>query len=313
MNQDANAPFHAGEQAIQERFGIREKMEKIGRKVIRPYMIDQHRQFFAQLPNFFLGWQDDSDWPWATVLTGGPGFLSTPNESELRIDALPASDDPFGRHLEEGIKIGGLGLEFETRRRNRLNGRVTKIDDTGFSIAVEQSFGNCPQYIQTRSTSGHGSYTEPTIETFDALSDTDRSLIEKSDTFFIASTAGTRTGPSAEGADVSHRGGLPGFVSLTGDGAVAFPDYAGNRQFQTLGNIEATGKAGLLFIDFETGDLLRVTGTAEILWDGPQVDTFPGAERAVIVRPVSGVRLRRGMPTTWQFGEYSPVLKTFGP
>jgi len=302
------SPFHAGEHAIQERFGLRDKIEKIGRQVIRPYMVAQHQAFFEQLPTIFLGWQDDDGWPWATVLTGSPGFMDASDATVLRVNALPSKDDPLRRHLTTGAKIGGLGLQFETRRRNRLNGAVGTVDDTGFGIAVEQSFGNCPQYIQTRDVDTGAAPKEVTIETFDTMDASDIALIEGSDTLFIATSAGQADGSVAEGADASHRGGKPGFVRVTEDGTLEFPDYAGNRQFSTLGNILLTGRAGLLFIDFENGDLLRLTGEAEIVWDGRAVDALPGAERIVRIHPAKGVRIIGGMPLQWRFGQYSPYL-----
>lgn len=302
------SPFHAGERAIQERFGLRDKIEKIGRQVIRPYMVEQHQAFFEQLPSIFLGWQDDDGWPWATVLTGAPGFLDASDGAVLRVNALPSKDDPLRRHLTTGAKIGGLGLQFETRRRNRLNGAIGTVDDTGFGITVEQSFGNCPQYIQTRDVESAATPKEATVETFDTMDASDIALIERSNTLFIATSAGQADGSGAEGADASHRGGKPGFVRVTEEGALEFPDYAGNRQFSTLGNISLTGRAGLLFIDFESGDLLRLTGEAEIVWDGPDVEALPGAERIVCIRPTKGVRIVGGMPLQWRFGEYSPSL-----
>jgi len=309
---DTISPFHAGERAVQARFGLQEKMDLIGRKIIRPYMPDQHRTFFAQLPTFFLGWRDDDGWPWATVLAGTPGFLSTPSDTELRIDTLPATGDPFRDALRKGRRLGGLGLEFETRRRNRMNGFVQSLDENGFSLTVEQSFGNCPQYIQTRSTIAQPTETQPaSAEIFGELEPADIEVIQAADTFFIASSAGDGDGTAATGADVSHRGGLPGFVRVGADGAIEFPDYAGNRQFQTLGNIEATGRAGLLFIDFTKGDLLRVTGEAEIIWEGPTVDALPGAERVVRIIPNKGHRLKGALPLRWEFNEYSPSFAPF--
>ena len=307
-----DSPFHPGERAVQARFGLQEKMDMIGRKIIRPYMPDQHRSFFAQLPTFFLGWRDDDGWPWATVLTGTPGFLSTPSETELRIETLPAAGEPFRDTLRKGRRLDGLGLEFETHRRNRVNGFVQSLDENGFSLTVEQSFGNCPQYIQTRNTAARPTETPSApAETFAELEAADVVAIQAADTFFIASSAGDGDGTPATGADVSHRGGLPGFVRVNADGAIEFPDYAGNRQFQTLGNIEATGRAGLLFMEFTSGDLLRLTGNAEIIWEGPRVDALPGAERVVRIVPNKGHRLKNALPLQWEFNEYSPSFAPF--
>lgn len=313
MNNDIS-PFHRGERAVQERFGLHEKMEHIGRKVIRPYMIEQHQAFFEQLPTIFLGWQDRDGWPWASVLTGEPGFLDASEATVLRINALPAPDDPLFEYLRAGEKLGSLGLQFETRRRNRLNGSVGKVDEDGFEINVEQSFGNCPQYIQTRDIASiaEATATKARVRQFVQLSADDIALVQGADTLLIATSAGASDGSASEGADVSHRGGKSGFVRIAEDGAIEFPDYAGNRQFATLGNIELTGKAGLLFIDFKKGDLLRLTGEAEIVWSGAAVEACPGAERLVRLHPRHGVRVIGGMPIDWQFGEFSPFLDRLG-
>ncbi len=78
------SPFHAGELAIQARLGAKERMDKQGRRVIREYLPEQHRQFFAQLPYLIVGTVDSSGNPWASILVGEPGFLSSPNDRTLR-------------------------------------------------------------------------------------------------------------------------------------------------------------------------------------------------------------------------------------
>ncbi|MFX7605218.1 hypothetical protein ABTJ35_19420, partial [Acinetobacter baumannii] len=57
---------------------------------------------------------------------------------------------PLAAHLRDGAALGLLGIQPHTRRRNRMNGRVARMSETGFDVEVEQSFGNCPQYIRTR-------------------------------------------------------------------------------------------------------------------------------------------------------------------
>jgi uncharacterized protein len=69
----ATSLFHAGEQAIQSRAGVRDRMERKGRAVIRDYMPDQHRAFFAALSFMVVGLADRNGHPWATTLSGRPG------------------------------------------------------------------------------------------------------------------------------------------------------------------------------------------------------------------------------------------------
>jgi predicted pyridoxine 5'-phosphate oxidase superfamily flavin-nucleotide-binding protein len=162
-----------------------------------------------------------------------------------------------------------LGIDLSTRRRNRVNGEIVSIDEAGFSLHVDQSFGNCPKYIQPRQNAGpapaQGIGASGPVDSFTALDERARALISEADTFFVASYAPAIDG-IAQGADVSHRGGHAGFLGLSADGAIAVPDYPGNLFFNTLGNLMLNPRAGLLFVDFERGDLLQITGATEIAW-----------------------------------------------
>jgi predicted pyridoxine 5'-phosphate oxidase superfamily flavin-nucleotide-binding protein len=109
-------------------------------------MPDQHRIFFAQLPFVVAGTVDDRGAPVATLLTGGPGFVASPDPRTLAIAAV--SGDPAGRWLRRGAPVGLLGIELATRRRNRANGTIAFAGEPGLLVAVRQSFGNCPQYIR---------------------------------------------------------------------------------------------------------------------------------------------------------------------
>ncbi|MDS1044147.1 pyridoxamine 5'-phosphate oxidase family protein, partial [Pseudomonas aeruginosa] len=145
MSQE-QSPFHAGELAIQERAGVREQVAGFGSRAIRTFMPDQHREFFALLSLLLVGSLDADGYPSASVLWGPPGFARSPEPTRLRIDNLPQADDPLAANLEAGTRLGILGLEWPTRRRNRMNGRVLARDGKGFTVGVEQSFGNCPKY-----------------------------------------------------------------------------------------------------------------------------------------------------------------------
>lgn len=147
MNAEA---FHAGEQAVQARLGVRERMAELGPRVIRGAIPAQHREFFPLLPFVVLGAVDTSGQPWATLLAGPEGFVQSPDDTTLRIDARPGEDDPLAASIVPGAALGLLGIELPTRRRNRANGVVTQVDQHGFTLRVQQSFGNCPKYIQQR-------------------------------------------------------------------------------------------------------------------------------------------------------------------
>jgi ferredoxin-NADP reductase/predicted pyridoxine 5'-phosphate oxidase superfamily flavin-nucleotide-binding protein len=303
------SPFHAGEQEIQSRVGKREKMEGFGRRMIRSFMPDQHREFYAKLPFLVVGSIDREGWPWASIVPGRPGFVTSPDAEHLQVDASAIPGDPLEDIIAPGAPLGLLGIEVPTRRRNRMNGRVTETGDGGFKISVDQAFGNCPQYIQTRSVAfvrepGTGA---PPMDRFRALDDETIALIGSADTFFVSSHVPTTDRSTAEGVDVSHRGGRPGFVRIDGD-TLTIPDYSGNNHFNTLGNFLLNPRAGLTFIDFSTGDLLMLSGTVEILWeDEPEVKAFAGAERGWRFRLDHGIRLRNALPFRFEFSEASPA------
>jgi predicted pyridoxine 5'-phosphate oxidase superfamily flavin-nucleotide-binding protein len=143
----ATPPFHAGEQTIQRLAGVRDRIELKGRAVIRDYLPEQHRAFFAALPFMVVGLADQNGHPWATTLSGPPGFMKSADENLLTIKAWLDRGDPLHSCIRDGAPVGGLGIEFSTRRRNRINGRIENcITGEGFSIRVQQSFGNCPKY-----------------------------------------------------------------------------------------------------------------------------------------------------------------------
>src|SRR5262245_9705981 len=93
------SPFHRGEWALQARAGMRERLERSGRRVIRDYMPEQHRELFAQLPLLLVGTLDAERWPWTSVLVGRPGFVSTPDARTLSVNALPRVGDPLEANL----------------------------------------------------------------------------------------------------------------------------------------------------------------------------------------------------------------------
>jgi predicted pyridoxine 5'-phosphate oxidase superfamily flavin-nucleotide-binding protein len=322
MSVRAEFPFHEGEIALQMRAGSREQLAKYGGRIIRRSMPDQHRELFEKLPMILAGTIDRDGRPWASVLTARPGFIRTPDEYTLQIDAVPAFADPLQVNVTIGSPIGLLGIELSTRRRNRVNGTVTAVRGDGFDVHVEQSFGNCPQYVQARTptftaTPESVALPRPVPTEGRLLSSRARALLERADTFFIASAAPhARGNDEVHGCDVSHRGGNPGFIRVAerdGQTTLYVPDFRGNFFFNTLGNLVANPRAGLLFTDFDTGSVLTLTGTAEVIWDGPIVEAFPGAERMLALRPVEGRWLEHALPMRWTAPERARQLESLGP
>ncbi|MEO1685159.1 MAG: pyridoxamine 5'-phosphate oxidase family protein [Cyanobacteria bacterium J06631_12] len=313
--QKAESPFHAGEQAIQAKMGDREKMESYGRRAIREFLPEQHQQFYTQLSYVLAGSIDSDQNLWVSILVGKPGFISTPSDRTFHINAQPLYGDPLTKNLATGIDIGFLGIELHTRRRNRINGVVSKLTANKIEVQVRQTFGNCPKYIQARQFNLQD--FDPTeskpIQKITTLAARDREMIAAADTFFIATANQDESAGAARGIDVSHRGGQPGFVHINGS-SLTVPDFAGNGYFNTFGNIEVNPRAGLLFIDFENGTLLYLTGSAEVIWDGdPEIAAYAGAERLFRFQLTQGIRVEGSLPLSWSVPEYSRFLESTGP
>lgn len=300
----STAPWHGGEVALQQRVGVAERMRELGTRVVRKFMPDQHRAFFAQLPFVVLGAVDDAGDVWATLLAGQPGFMQSPGPQALDVAALPDPRDPAYPGVHDGAAVGLLGIELHTRRRNRMNGTVRGRTARGFSIGVDESFGNCPQYIQLRSfefVREPAQLAEAAPQYRSALNARDRAIIEAADTFFVASYV-DRDGAGRQ-VDVSHRGGNAGFVRIGADGVLTVPDFAGNLFFSTLGNFLVNPRAGLVFVDFASGDVLQLSGTATVDLDSPEIAAFQGAERLWRFTPQRVVYRAGALPLRWTFRE----------
>jgi ferredoxin-NADP reductase/predicted pyridoxine 5'-phosphate oxidase superfamily flavin-nucleotide-binding protein len=296
------SPFHPGEVAIQSSLGVAERMEQFGARVIRDFMPDQHRDFYEQLPFVVLGGVDAAGDAWATLIAGRPGFVHSPDPRRLTFAYTPDPRDPVSAGLRDGAAVGLLGIELHTRRRNRMNGRV-KVDRAGrFSVLVEHAFGNCPQYIQQRDwhmVRDPAAYTGlPDAIDIDPADPRVQDMIMAADTFFVASYVDDAKGRHV---DASHRGGKPGFVRVNADGSLTIPDFAGNLYFNTLGNFMINPNAGLVFPDFTTGDLLHITGDAELVLDSPEIAAFQGAERLWTFRPRRAVLREGALPLRFAF------------
>lgn len=297
MADPETGPFHRGELIAHALAGTGTP----GAVGIRPFMPDQHREFFALLPYLFVATTDAEGWPVATVLTGPTGFVQSPDPVTLTVEARPRAGEPGAGLFVAGRPFGALGLDFATRRRNRANGRITAAGEDGLTLQVLQSFGNCPLYIQTRAVGTAPASSAPAeaiaFPTPEALAQ-----IARADTMFVATNAAGENG----GVDISHRGGLPGFVKAAGD-VLTVPDFRGNRFFNTLGNLLLDPRAALLFVDFETGDLLHLQGRVEIDWEPPPEGWPEGVQRQWRFKVERAWRRPAALPLRWTFGDYSPV------
>lgn len=303
------SPWHAGEVAMQRLAGVAEKMDSVGRKVVRPYMPDQHRDFFAQLPFAVLGAVDGDGDVWATLRAGAPGFLHSPDPRVLDAQLPRVPADPADAGMDDGSAIALLGIELHTRRRNRMNGVLRRAPDGRTRIDVLQSFGNCPQYIQLRDFQLTNMEAAP-ARWLAGPDDAARQLMARADSFYVASYADLPDG--GRQVDVSHRGGLPGFVRVGDDGALTVPEFAGNLFFNTLGNFTVNPRAGLVFVDFDGGHLLQMTGDVRLLESVPD-GAVEGAQRYWRFMPRHVVWRRGALGMRWlaqRDGQSPAALRT---
>jgi predicted pyridoxine 5'-phosphate oxidase superfamily flavin-nucleotide-binding protein len=132
-----------------------------------------------------------------------------------------------------------------------------------------------------------------------AFTTDDKSFIESCPYFFLATA-------DAEGRpDCSFKGGMPGFVQVTGDAELVFPDYDGNGMFKSLGNIKVNPNVGMLFIAMHgKPKRLRVNGTALVSDNDPLIQQTVGAQLIV------GVKARAIFPNC---PRYIPNMEMTGP
>lgn len=292
--------FHTGEIAIQTRAGVTEDATEVGEGII-DRVPDTARAFLSTRRMVVIATSDGGGRVWASVVTGEPGFLSLLDDRNLRIGALPPEGDPLVENLRVEGHVALFIPDFVAPRRIRLNG-TGQIKGSEIHVHAEQVYGNCRRYIQERLLAGTRAYsgTLPVQVTRSTkLSAQDRDQILRADTFFIATEH-----PDA-GADASHKGGNPGFVKVLDDRHIAFPDYNGNHMFNTLGNLAINPSAGLLFIDFDSGRTLQITGQASIDWNPQRARDFAGAERIVDFEVAEIVANENGFPLIVKFRQYS--------
>jgi predicted pyridoxine 5'-phosphate oxidase superfamily flavin-nucleotide-binding protein len=293
--------YHAGELSVQRQAGVEAQARRIGQGV-KSTMPVAAQAFLQQQPMVLVGSIDAGGQVWASLLTGTPGFLMPVDERILRIAATPVFGDPLRANLHDHAPVGLLAIDLASRRRMRLNGQTECLSDDSFAIRARQVYANCAKYIQARTMEMIGTHVrEPgRIHRSDRLNPEQQAWIAHSDTLFIASAH-----PDG-GADVSHRGGNPGFVRVVDARTLIVPDYAGNTMFQTLGNLQANPQVGLLWIDFTGGATLQMSGTARIIWDAQRVVEFAGAERLLEVTVAEAVEIADAHPFRSHTIEYSP-------
>ncbi|NRB47759.1 MAG: pyridoxamine 5'-phosphate oxidase family protein [Saprospiraceae bacterium] len=298
--------FHKGELAVQKMAGQSDMAKRVGR-MISSEIMGQAIPFIEQQTTAYLGSVDENGQLWASLLVGERGFVEVANErGVIFYEPLIRSTDSdiVYQNIAHNPQVGVLFMEPETRRRYRLNGPLRKEEDQ-FLLNVKEAFGNCPKYIQasTISLPEERNPLKAETQTGSALTAALKAWVSQADTFVMA------TRSAAGKIDTSHRGGRPGFIEILGDGRLRIPDYPGNSLFQTLGNIYENPNTGLLFVNFERGEILQLSGKAELAFDqtsGADLSKSGETGRFWLFDTEQWRLTRQHHEVDWTFLSYSP-------
>lgn len=285
------------------------------------HLTAQASAMFQRAPLLAFGTLDAQARPWVTLWGGSPGFTETigggavgtstlvDGKHDPVVQALVAGSKGFEkpREREDAKLVAGLAIDLMTRKRVKTAGRlvgcmVREIEDRAESdgataesrymiqvvTMIEQSLGNCPKYINQYEI--HPVLVSPKLVAEGAsLSDEGQALISASDMFFLSSS-------TLDDMDVNHRGGPPGFVRIISPTEIVYPEYSGNRLYQSLGNLQLNPKIGLAFPNYATGDILYITGSAHILAGKDAADILPGSNLAVKITIQDSRFVTEGLP-----------------
>ena len=259
-------PYHEGELLVQRRLDKLEEGRRNGRAISNT-IVKGALPFIQKQPMVIVGSIDPQGDVWASALLGQPGFMTALDQETVEFDlsqAVPSRHDPLWQNVQRETRVGMLFIELPTRRRLRINGRVSWAEPERMRLDVDEAYPNCPKYIQRRHVSVDLSdlpHDVTDVRKGNSLTSAQQEWIRSADTFFVASADPER------GLDASHRGGNPGFVRIPDSRRLRIPDYSGNCMFNTLGNFVSYPRGGLLFVDFERPRTLQLVGRPEILWE----------------------------------------------
>ncbi|MEW9702778.1 pyridoxamine 5'-phosphate oxidase family protein [Paenibacillus sp. SI8] len=292
--------YHPNEIRVQERAGVRHIAERKNDIYSDIPLVAQ--SFLERQPFIILGAAQENGNVWASALFGNQGFVQVMDSRMIRIQQLPRANDPLHQCIWKDNNLGTIAMDFAARQRMRTNGIIRETDSNGLTLQVHQVYSNCPKYIQARDWSIADERKDDRQSSYlSTMTEAAKRLIQAADTFFIASHH------PHYGADISHRGGMPGFVQVLDDHTLVFPDYKGNSMFNTLGNLDGYPQAGLVFLDFETGSMLQLSGTVEVEWGTTAINGIIGAERMVRFHVEQSRFTLSEMPLNWTFVSYSPA------
>ncbi|KAL8704160.1 MAG: hypothetical protein Q9201_002658 [Fulgogasparrea decipioides] len=321
-------PWHEGEDTMHRKLHA-SVQDNPTSSFLTPYAA----RLLLNAPLLALGTLDNAGRPWTTLLGGEVGFVRPLGQSNVGIrTSVDPTYDPvvntlLGSKHRDGPEdstsknhlVSGLGIDLATRSRVKLAGRVVAsaldrlsdelqdgsvgVTEAQMVVKIEQSLGLCPKYLNKKQ-------IVPTLPEPGLVSDAlplplgATRLLAKADLFFISSSHDGMT------MGTNNRGGPPGFVRVVENDssgtALVYPEYSGNRLYQTLGNLQTTPRAGIVIPDFDSGDVLYVTGTTQILVGPEAAGLLPRSNLAVKVHVEEARLVSKSLPFRGKAGEPSP-------
>ena len=320
--------WHDGELRIQNKLG--------GAGIdnpTNPSLSQQGALLLQQAPLLAVGTLDDQGRPWTTLWGGQPGFGMPLGASMVGIKtAVDDQHDPVIQTLcggagqagqQDGVQgmagklMSALIIDLDRRKRVKIVGRAVAgavavpenvreekpQAQIQLVVRIDQSLGQCPKYINRKNITPSQPHSELVSDSA-LLGDRAKRLVSKADIFFISSSHADND------MDTNNRGGPAGFVRVSededGKSIIVWPEYSGNRLYQTLGNLETTPLAGLVVPDFDSGDVLYVTGNTETLIGKAANSIIPRSNLAIKLTVTGAKLVQQGLPLRGEAIEPSP-------
>ena len=298
--------FHHGEKQLQEIAG---KLipASFAKRIVKASIMPGAINFIENQKYFLASSMDTNKDIWISIILGKDGFLKVENESLFFVDkskVVSTKTDIFYDNILQNQQIGSLFIELASRRRYRINSEVSLKDNLIYAN-IKEAYANCPKYIQKRfiEINTAETNTSPQITKDTNLNSVLEKWILNADTFFVGSCSDDQR------MDASHRGGKKGFIAIEGN-TLRIPDYVGNNLYNTLGNFVVNKNGGLLFVDFETGDTLQLTGTIDKIQfeQNSEADLLKsgGTGRFWTFKIKKWIHTKAHHTANWQFVEDSP-------
>ncbi|GAB1730169.1 hypothetical protein NU195Hw_g7476t1 [Hortaea werneckii] len=328
-------PWHEGEERMHNAMRVPPGHDNPTVPTLSPQLA-AHLQI---APLVAIGTLDKSGRPWTTLWGGEQGLARPLGGGIVGIKtAVTGKHDPVVEELVgkdatgevvreqgEGRMVSGLTIDLETRKRVKMYGRMVAgallsredestdrqetVAEVQLVVKIQQSLGNCPKYLNSKKIIPAISKPE-IVDDQPFFSQRALDLLAKADMIFLSSSH------NSIDMDTNHRGGPPGFVRVASNeesgAVVCWPEYSGNRLYQTLGNLQINPVCGLCVPDFETGDMLYLTGRTEILIGKDANAYLPRSNLAVKLTISESRFVTQALPFRGEAGQrspYNPVVR----